>query len=583
MIRLRALALPFLLALPGIASLPAVAADTGRLAGSGPAALLLTGGIVHAGAGTAEALAVDSSGVIIAVGSAQELAALGTPQTRVVALDGATVLPGFHDLHVHPVFGGTLQQQCKIAQGADLAAIQARVRECVAATEPGAWITGGQWDASAIGGIPDRGMLDGVAPANPVVLHDTSGHSIWVNSKALTAAGITRDTAAPEGGIIERNAAGEPSGALRETANALVMAHVPRPGEKQLRSALSWALQEMLANGITSFTEASLGFAAGMGPEAAMWTRLADEGVLRQRARICITWAPGDAEAEGLIAARNTWTRERLSPDCVKIFLDGVPTDSHTAAMLEPYAGTVAGRDDEASRKGLLLVPQPVLDEAVTRFDRMGLTVKFHAAGDAAVRAGLHAIEAARKANGFSTLLHDVGHCTFVAKDDLLRARRIAASFEVSPYLWDPSPINDDITRAVGEPRIGRVWPVREMIDAGAHVVAGSDWAVVPSVNPWIAVETLVTRENPGGSQRSFGKKEAITVAEAIGLFTTNAARHEGSEDRLGRIAPGMIADLVVLDQDPYAVPATKLHRTTVLKTLINGEIVYERGARDVP
>jgi hypothetical protein len=576
----RALALAAGIALAAHPLSGAAAADTGRIQPSGPAALLLTGGTVHAGTGTAEALAVDAAGVIIAVGSAQELAALRTPQTRVVALDGATVLPGFHDLHVHPVFGGTLQQQCKIAQGADLAAIQARVRECAKAAEPGAWITGGQWDASAIGGIPDKGMLDAAAPDNPVVLHDTSGHSIWVNSRALAAAGIGRDTPAPAGGIIERDAAGLPSGALRETANDLVMSHVPRPDEKQVRGALSWALQEMLSYGITSFTEASLGFAAGPGPEAAMWSKLAEEGVLRQRARICIAWTPGNAEAEGLIAARNAWARERLSPDCVKIFLDGVPTDSHTAAMLEPYAGTVAGRDDEASRKGLLLVPQPVLDEAVTRFDRLGLTVKFHAAGDAAVRAGLNAIEAARKANGFSTLLHDVGHCTFVAKDDLLRARRIAASFEVSPYLWDPSPINDDITRAVGEPRIGRVWPVREMIDAGAHVVAGSDWAVVPSVNPWIAVETLVTRENPGGSQRSFGKKEAITVQEAIGLFTTNAARHEGSEDRLGRIAPGMLADLVVLDQDPYTVPATRLHKTTVLKTLINGEIVYERGAK---
>ncbi|MFM7274289.1 MAG: amidohydrolase family protein, partial [Gammaproteobacteria bacterium] len=139
-------------------------------------------------------------------------------------------------------------------------------------------------------------------------------------------------------------------------------------------------------------------------------------------------------------------------------------------------------------------------------------------------------------------------------------------------------PINDDITKAVGEARIARVWPVREMIDAGAHVIPGSDWAVVPSVNPWIAVETLVTRENPGGSARSFGKPQAITVREAIGLFTTNAARHEGSEDRLGAIAPGMIADLVVLDQDPYAVPPTQLHRTRVMKTIINGEIVYQRG-----
>jgi predicted amidohydrolase YtcJ len=547
--------------------------------GTGPAALLLTGGKVHTPGGIAEAMAVDADGVILAVGSASEVSALKTGSTRVVELAGASVLPGFHDVHVHPVFGGILEKQCKIAQGAALEAIQARVKECVAKAAPGEWITGGQWDASAIGRIPDRSMLDAVAPRNPVWLHDTSGHSTWANSKALEAAGISGKTPDPAGGIIERDARGEPTGIQRETANGLIQAHVPPPSAEHTQAALEWALQNMLSYGITSFTEASLGFSAGLPREAGVWRTVADQGKLKQRARLCLTWAPGNAEAESVIAGRNAYTRERLSPDCVKIFLDGVPTDSHTAAMLDDYAGTVEGRNDEAARKGLLLVPQAQLDEAVTRFDSMGLTVKFHAAGDAAVRAGLHAVEAARKANGFSTLSHNVGHCTFVAKEDLSIARRVGAAFEISPYLWDPSPINDDITKAIGPERIRRVWPAREMIDAGALVVPGSDWAVVPSVNPWIAVETLVTRENPGGSSRSFGKEQAITVAEAIRLFTENAARHEGSEDKLGRIEPGMLADLVVVDQDPYAVAANRLAQTKVLKTIINGEIVYESAA----
>ncbi len=547
--------------------------------GTGPAVLLLTGGKVHTPGGIAEAMAVDAGGVILAVGSAREVSALKTGSTRVVELAGASVLPGFHDVHVHPVFGGILEKQCKIAQGAALEAIQARVKECVAKAAPGEWITGGQWDASAIGRIPDRAMLDAVAPRNPVWLRDTSGHSTWANSKALEAAGISRKTPDPEGGIIERDARGEPTGIQRETANGLIKAHVPPPSAEHTQAALEWALQNMLSYGITSFTEASVGFSAGLTREAGVWRTVADQGKLKQRARLCLTWAPGNAEAESVIAGRNAYTRERLSPDCVKIFLDGVPTDSHTAAMLDDYAGTVEGRNDEAARKGMLLVPQPQLDQAVTRFDSMGLTVKFHAAGDAAVRAGLHAVGAARKANGFSTLAHDVGHCTFVAKEDLAMARRVGAAFEISPYLWDPSPINDDITKAVGEQRIRRVWPAREMIDAGALVVPGSDWAVVPSVNPWIAVETLVTRENPGGSARSFGKEQAITVEEAIRLFTENAARHEGSEDMLGRIEPGMLADLVVVDQDPYAVAANRLAQTKVLKTIINGEIVFERTA----
>jgi predicted amidohydrolase YtcJ len=317
-----------------------------------------------------------------------------------------------------------------------------------------------------------------------------------------------------------------------DAAINLVKQHVPPPSAEAVRAALQWSLQEMLSQGVTSFTEAAVGFPAGADKELDAYTALADAGMLKQRVRLCLTWEPGSEATESVIARRNAYARERITPDCVKIFLDGVPTDSHTAAMVEPYAGRIAGRADAASRNGLLLVKQAVLDAAVTRFDRLGLTVKFHAAGDAAVRAGLDAIAAARRASGFSGHLHNVGHCTFVTRPDIARARAIAATFEVSPYLWGPSPINDSIAAAIGDTRMERVWPVREMLDAGALVVAGSDWAVVPSVNPWIAIEQLVTRERPGGSADAYGRGEAITLPEALALFTTNAARPITAERR---------------------------------------------------
>jgi hypothetical protein len=543
----------------------------------GKAKLLLTGGRIHAAGGVVEALAVDDRGLIVAAGAAADVAKLRDGSTRVIDLAGRTVLPGLHDMHVHPLFAGLRQQECVIPQGSDRKSLQEVLADCVSEVPQPQWITGGQWDASAIGRIPDRGMLDKVAPDHPVLLSDTSGHSALANSRALALAGLSRDTPNPEGGIIERDSKGDPTGVLRESAIDLVRRHIPLPTDEQVRSALAWAVKDMLANGITSYTEASMGFAAGPLNELEAYAALADSGVLKQRVRLCLNWGPGSAEAEAVIAARNFYARDRVSPDCIKIFLDGVPTDSHTAAMLEPYANTMEGRDDHASRYGMLLAEQPVLDEAVTRFDRMGLAVKFHAAGDAAVRAGLQAVAAARKANGFSGVLHEVGHCTFVAQGDLTLARAAGATYEVSPYLWGPTPINDDITKAVGAERISRVWPVREMIDAGALVVPGSDWAVVPSVNPWGAIETLVTRERPGGSADSFGKAEAITLREALDLFTVNSARHLGTAHELGQIAPGMIADLIVVDQDPYQVPVRSLHKTTVLMTIINGEVVFER------
>jgi predicted amidohydrolase YtcJ len=540
--------------------------------------LALVNGHIRTPTGWAEALAVNERGVIAAIGASASVRQTAGSGARLIDLQGRTVLPGFHDRHVHPIFAGLQAQRCVIPQGATLKSLQEQVLQCAERARPGAWITGGQWDAPALGRTPEHALLDSVSLGHPVLLGDTSEHSAWANAKALQIAGITQGTPNPPLGIIERDGAGEPTGVLREDAVLLVRRHVPLPTEEEIQSALSSSAREMLSYGITSFTEAAAGYSAGLQKEIGAYTALADSGTLKQRVRVCLSWSPGDLTAERFIATANLYSRPQLSVDCVKIFLDGVPTDSHTAAMLEPYQGKVAGRADEASRTGMLLVPQNILNHAVTRFDRLGLTVKFHAAGDAAVRAGLDAIEAARKANGFSGVLHDVGHCTFVSRNDIPRARAIGATFEVSPYLWSPSPINESISEAVGPVLIQRVWPVREMLDAGALVVAGSDWSVVPSVNPWPAVEALVTRERPGGSADSFGKAEAITLEEALRLFTVNAARHLHTEGRLGALEVGKLADLVVLDRDPYSIPARQLHNVQVIGTYIGGELVYTRS-----
>lgn len=547
-----------------------------------PATLILTNGQIKTPDGWAEALAI-SDAEIVAVGNAKAINEYVGESTEVVDLAGNTVLPGFHDPHVHPLFGGMMYSgaddtNCQISQGSSADELVKSLGECVSRVMDSEWVTGGQWDASALGRMPNRSIIDAVSLDTPVLINDTSGHSAWANSRALEIAGVNKDTPDPAGGIIERDKNAEPTGILREAAIGLVRAHVPPPSDTVIREALEWSIKTMLSYGITSFTEASTGFVAGSAREAALYANLADDGVLKQRVQLCLNWTPDDVGGR-VIANRKFYERDRLSPDCVKIFLDGVPTDSHTAAMLEPYADAVQGRDDDASRYGLLLVEQDLTNNAVTQFDKEGLTVKFHAAGDAAVRSGLDAIEVAREANGMSLLRHNVGHVTFIAREDLGRAKALNATLELSPYLWSPSPINDDITKAIGPERIERVWPFREAIDSGALVVPGSDWAVVPSVNPWLAIEALVTREEPGGSERSFGKAQAISVEEAIDLFTRNSVIHMGTAAKLGQIAPGFLADLIVIDQNPFEVPAIDLHRTNVLMTYINGESVYDRAS----
>ncbi|ATL31468.1 amidohydrolase [Streptomyces formicae] len=549
---------------------------------------ILTGGRVKTSSGWAEALTV-RGGIIEVVGGREAALRRCGPGTRVIDLDGATVLPGLHDVHVHPIYAGIRERRCKVPQGSTLADTLRIVAEHASRAAPGAWVLGGQWDTFALGAVPDRTMLDAVVPDRPVLLEDTSGHSSWANSAALRLAGIGPGTPDPPGGVFERDAAGNPSGIQRETAADLLALSAPKPADEEVEAALEWSLGEMLSYGITSFTEAAVGFTAGPRAELRAYTGLAARGAVKQRVRLCLVWSPVDPLCEEVIANRNRYASRRVAPDCVKIFLDGVPTDSHTAAMIEPYENTVAGRDDEARRHGLLAIAPAVLDRAVTRFDRMGITVKFHAAGDAAVRAALGAVEAAREANGPGPCMHNVGHCTFVAKADIARAARIGATFEVSPYLWQPSPICSDIAAAVGPAAIERVWPVREMLEGRTLVVPGSDWCVVPSVNPWSAIETLVTRQRPGGGAESFGPSQAITLDQAFDLFTVNSARQEGMAHRVGRIEPGMLADVVVVDRNPFEVPITQVHATGVKMTFVEGELVFDadadsgRGAAERP
>jgi predicted amidohydrolase YtcJ len=546
---------------------------------SGAVDLILTNGQVRTPSGWAEAVAI-RDGIIVAVGDSVTIEAMRDRETEFVDLDGDTVLPGLHDSHVHALFAGLEQFACGFEPGASPQAIAAAVSACVAETSAGAWIQGGNWVAAVFEpGQQNRAFLDAVAPDNPLLLNDEAHHSVWVNSMALEIAGITRDTPDPEGGIIEHDASGEPNGLLRESAVRLVARKVPPASEALRREALILATNQMLSFGITSFTVASV-----RTPDIGPLSALSEEGLIKQRVRGCIVWAPEPEEVnsmgEMLIAARGTYARPRFSPDCVKIFLDGVPTESHTGAMLEPYEDANTGQGDDRPEKGLLLIPQDILDKAVTRFDAQGLHIKFHAAGDAAVRAAIDAVAVARDLNGSGGPMHHVGHSTFVALEDIPRVREVEMAWEFSPYIWYPTPMAAvDVFAAVGEQRMQRWVPIKDALATGALVVAGSDWSVVPSVNPWLALETMVTRQMPGGSEETLGLKESVTLEEAFRIFSENGARLMGHRDKVGSIEVGMRADVIVTETNPFEVPITDVHATKVRLTFIDGENVFDAAS----
>lgn len=537
--------------------------------------VLVVGGQIKTPTGWAQAMAI-RDGVIVAVGTRAKARKLLGARARVIDVHGMTVMPGLVDSHVHPLFAGLGAASCQLPPGAGPAVVASAVKSCVARAAPGAWVQGGNWVAASFAnGQQNRAFLDANAPNNPVLLNDEALHSVWVNSRALQIAGINRDTPDPEGGIIERGADGEPTGLLRENATRLVEGVVPPDSLEARRSAIQWATDTMLSYGITAFTVASI-----REPDIEPFAQLTREGRIKQHIRGCIVWEPHPGTqhdiGEKLIENRSNYTTSRFRPDCVKLFLDGVPTESHTGAMLEPYADRSA--NDVRPAQGLLMIPQDDLNSAVARFDKMGLSVKFHAAGDGAVRAAIDALSYTRRVNGAAGPMHAVGHSTFVDRMDIPRVGPLNAAWEFSPYIWYPTPIASvDILKAVGPERMKRWVPIAEALKTKALVVAGSDWPVIPSVNPWLGIETLVTRARPGGSTERLGAGEAISRLQAFELFTQNGARLMGLGGVTGAIAPGLRADFIVTDRNPYTVAISSLHAIRVMMTFIDGERVFER------
>lgn len=537
--------------------------------------ILLNGKIYTDNRSWSNAMAV-SKGVIIALGDAASVEGMKGPTTRVVDLGGAAVLPGVHDMHIHPVSAGRQYLECPIRRGAPPPEIKQIVAACVAKRKPGEWIVGRGWDNAVFkGAVQDKSFLDIIAPNNPVYLSAETGHSYWANSLALKLAGITRDTPNPLNGVVERDAKGEPNGMLRETAGALVTAKIPAYTREQNEEGARRAQQELLSFGITSIQDA-----AADKDTMTAFTDLADKGELKIHVRPCLRWTyslDGSPAFETLYTNRNLYRRDRIEPTCVKIFTDGVPGEGHTAAMLEPYAHVIAGDRDDSRKFGLLMVPPDVLNRMIARFDADGIKVMSHSTGDAAAREVVDAVEFARKQNGYSGVRHQVGHSNFTTAQDLARGRALGVGFEFSAYLYYWNAVTETYHKAIGDARFERFKPFRESLDAGADTMGASDWSVSPSPNPWLAMETMVTRLPPGqATGKKLAPKEAVTLAEAFDIFTVHSARNWGHNSEIGVLKPGMRADMVVLNQNPFEVPITQVHDTKAKMTFVNGELAYE-------
>jgi len=493
---------------------------------------------------------------------------------RVVDLGGRMVLPGFQDVHAHPASGGVAYTECPLFDSPDREALLARIRACAEGKPEATFVRGRGWSISLFpDGPPHKGLLDAIDDTRPLVFEDADAHALWLNSAALAAWGITTATPDPPGGVIARvPGSGEPSGTLHEAAAMnLAMDRWPAYTDAEIEAGIRFSQAYFLSLGVTAVQDAIVEL-DGCDKDRSLpaWLALEASGDLKMRASLSLAWQAGggDALLERMKALRAAHHGDRLQVNTVKFWADGV-AETRTAMLLEPYA-------DQPGWSGLVMIPREELLEFIPKADAAGFQVHVHAIGDATVRWTLDAFEAARRLNGPRDARHHVNHLQFIHPDDIPRFAELDVSASFEP-LWA---YEDDyityLTRPrVGPERIGRSYPIRALVDAGARVAFSSDWAV-SSADPLLGIETAITHVDPLTNEGApFLPEQRIGLAAAIAAYTIRAAELNRLEKVTGTVEPGKYADLVVLDRNLFEIPASGISDARVLATLIEGEVVY--------
>ncbi|HSJ28058.1 MAG TPA: amidohydrolase [Acidimicrobiia bacterium] len=481
-----------------------------------------------------------------------------------IELGSRLLVPGFVDAHVHPMVGGLRILSCDLTEVDTRDEAERRIAATAAALPPGEWLTGGGWLYDWYHrGCPSARLLDRLAPDRPAAIKVRDGHSIWVNSKALSAAGVTADTPDPPDGRIEREPDGSPQGTLHEGAMRLVESLVPPPDPAQAVAALRAGADYLHRMGVTSWQDA--------------WVTDLEHSAYRTLEPHSVVGALWWDRSRGIeqVAEVIERSRERMAgyrPHAVKLMLDGV-CENFTAAMTSPYDGPHGLSPGHA---GTDFIEPGLVAEAVTAFDAAGLQCHFHAIGDRAVRSALDAVAAGRTANGWSGPIHHIAHIQVIHPEDLRRFADLRVAANCQP-LWA---CNDTAMLEMTVPYLGAErarwqYPFGALARSGALLAMGCDWPVSTG-DVMQQVSVAVRRRPPGDDEPPIHLPEQrLTLDQALTGFTLGSAIVNGVAARTGRIRLGNVADLAVLDTDPFRVddPAG----IVVDLTIVAGEIVWDR------
>jgi len=531
--------------------------------------LVLTGGAVFRSdpaRSWAEAVAVAGQR-IVAVGGSREMAPLIGPGTEVIDLDGRLLCAGFQDAHVHPASGGLTMMRCNLLPFADRQAALAEIARYAAAT-PDGWVRGGGWHYPWFEhGNPSAELLDRLVGDRPAYLGVADGHSGWASTRALAMAGIDASTPDPPDGRIERLPDGRPQGTLHEGAMDLMDRAMPPDTEDDLDAALLTGQDYLLSLGITAWQDAWV-----EPPLHAAYVRLAGRGQLRATVRGSLWWerGRGDDQIAGLVEMRAQSTG-RYTAGTVKLMLDGV-CENFTAAVLAPY---LDGDGRVTHRMGIDMIDRAELPAIVTSLVGFGFQPHFHAIGDAAVRSALDAVEAAFARHGRRDVRPHIAHIQVVDPVDVPRFRSVGVAANAQPLWACAEAAQTELTIPfLGPERARHQYPFGDLLRHGATLAMGSDWSVsTPDV--MAQAHVAVTRQAPATHTEPFLPKQRLGLADVLAAFTAGSAYVNHVDADRGAVSPGMIADLVVLDRNPFE--EDEVWRTQVDLTVLGGEIVYRR------
>jgi predicted amidohydrolase YtcJ len=479
---------------------------------------------------------------------------------------GATLLPGLIDAHGHILDMGTAMTAIDLVGTRSLGEAQGQVSAYARAHPDRKWLTGRGWNQVIwkLGRFPLAAELDAASAGRPAVLERIDGHAEWVNTAALHAAGITSATPDPQGGRIEHDAAGNPSGVLVDNAMNLMDKEIPPPSHEEEQAALRTALAHMASVGLTS-----VGDADSSGQDIALFREFADKRQLTIRIYAMI----GDTGEDFRVLSRQGpligYGVDFLTVRAVKLFADGA-LGSRGAAMLEPYS-------DAPSQRGLLFMSDQDMEKKIETGLKAGYQVNVHAIGDAANRQVLDGFEGAYKVVGGRELRNRIEHAQIVTLTDIPRFKQLdlIASMQPTHATSDMNMAEDRI----GKERLRGAYAWRTFLDQGTRIAGGSDFPV-ESDNPFFGLYSAVTRaDHEGKPPGGWHPEQAMTLTEAFRAFTLDAAYAQHQEKTVGSLEPGKWADFILIDRDLFSIPALDIWTIQVRSTWVAGKQVYSGGA----